>query len=184
MAHRHLEVVGEAENGEVAVGLARNRRPDVVLMDVAMPVCSGVKATTRIVQLQPKCKVLALSVHTDEHSVKQMLQAGAVGYPTKGSPPDQLIRAIRMITTGKEYFFSPDVTTVQRGCSDGHSEERSLTSRETQVLRLIAAGLNNSGIATQLKLSLGQVKSCRKRIMDKLNLRSVAELTRYAIPMG
>src|SRR6266404_3256301 len=180
-----LEIVGEVEDGEKAVEFARNCKPDVVLMDVAMPVCSGEKATQRIMRFQPECKVLALSSYTDDQSVQQMLQAGVAGYLAKQSAPDELIKAIRTIRAGKGQFFSRDVAPkaqrLRQACSDGRAWKKSLTALESQVLKLIATGLTTRMIAPQLHLTEAEVSSCRERVMNKLDVRNVAGLTRYAV---
>src|SRR5262245_22180182 len=113
-AQKELDVVGEAENAEIAANLVRNCRPDVVLMGVAKPVYRAERATRRILRLQPKCKVLAWSTCADQHSVQQMLDAGAAGYLSKDSHPDELIQAIHTITTGSQYFVSPELAATSQ----------------------------------------------------------------------
>jgi two-component system NarL family response regulator len=157
-------------------------------MDVVMPACNGEKATRRIMRFQPECKVLALSSYTDDQSVQQMLQAGVAGYLTKQSAADELIKAIRTIRAGKGHCFSPDIAAtahrLKQACSNGRAWDKSLTALESQVLKLIAAGLTNRMIAVQLQLSESEVKGCRERVMDKLTIRSIADLTRYAVANG
>jgi len=187
-AQKELEVVGEGENTEIAVNLVRTCRPDVVLMGVAKPVCRGEMATRRILRLQPKCKVLAWSTCADEHSVQQMLDAGAVGYLTKDADPDELMQAIHTIAAASQYFFSPEIAgTAQRfkvARNAGNRRKNFLSACESEVLKLIANGLTSSVIAIQLRLGMGKVRYCRERVMEKLSLRSVAELTQYAIANG
>jgi DNA-binding NarL/FixJ family response regulator len=187
-AREDLEVIGEAEDGEQAVQLARNRRPDVVLMDVVMPVCNGDVATRRILRLQPNCKILALSSYSDGQSVEQMLEAGAVGYLTKRFAADQLLEAIQTVTTGNRCFFSPDVTAtaewVRKVYSAGNNRGRLVTTCESEVLKLVATGVTNKSIAARLKISMGTVRYCRENVMEKLKLRGIAELTQYAIANG
>lgn len=183
-----FEIVGEAQDGGKAVEIARKSKPDVVLMDVAMPVCDGASATRRIVRFLPECKVLALSCYTDEKSVQRMLRAGVAGYLSKQAAPDELINGIRTVTAGKRRFFSSDIELAvcrpRQACNHGHGRDTSLTERDGQVLKLIADGLTNRMIATELQVSPSEVKRCRERVINKLNIRNVAELTRYAIAHG
>jgi DNA-binding NarL/FixJ family response regulator len=169
------------------VELAMRTKPHIVLMDVAMPFLNGVTATRRILKLQPDCKVIALSTYTDDDAVKRMLDAGAVGYLTKQSAADELIIAIRLATSGKVCFSRSVAPTAQRvsdAALNAAYRKKDLNGSEKQVVKLIAEGLSNKEIATQLNLSLSQMKYCRERVMDKLKVRNVADLTRFALAQG
>jgi DNA-binding NarL/FixJ family response regulator len=168
-----LEIVGEGQDGRKAVELAMRTKPHIVLMDVAMPFLNGVTATRRILKLQPDCKVIALSTYTDDDAVKRMLDAGAVGYLTKQSAADELIRSV-----------APTAQRVSDAALNAAYRKKDLNGSEKQVVKLIAEGLSNKEIATQLNLSLSQMKYCRERVMDKLKVRNVADLTRFALAQG
>ena len=184
-----IQVVGEAENGRLSVSLASELDPDVVIMDVAMPDLNGIDATRQITEAKAGTKVLALSMHSDGRYVTGMLQAGASGYILKDCAAEELTRAIRTVMADQLYV-SPCVagTIVKdylRQLSGTHVDsDPTLTRREREVLQLIAEGASTSHIANELHLSVKTVETHRKHIMDKLGLRSVAELTKYAIREG
>ncbi len=184
-----MEVVGEARTGREAVRLARELAPDLVVMDVAMPDLNGVEAARQIVQANPEAKVLALSMHSDAQFVARMLEAGASGYLLKDGAFDELEAGIRQVTEGKTYL-SPAITgTVVkdyvRRMGEPEAEGVSpLSPREREVLQLLAEGLVSKQIAARLGLSVKTVETHRGRLMDKLGLRTVAELTKYAIRQG
>lgn len=184
-----IQVVGEAENGRLSVTLAGELDPDVVIMDVAMPDLNGIDATRQITEARARTKVLALSMHSDGRYVKGMLQAGASGYILKDCAAEELTRAIRTVMADQLYV-SPCVTGTivndyLRQLSGSHIDsDPTLTQREREVLQLISEGASTSHIAKELHLSVKTVETHRKRIMDKLGLRSVAELTKYAIREG
>jgi DNA-binding NarL/FixJ family response regulator len=185
-----LRVVGEAENGRAAVELAHSLAPHVVLMDITMPDLNGIEATRQIVAASPQTKVVALSMHADRQFVTDMLKAGAVGYLLKNSAASELLAAIRAVMTGRNYL-SPTITAVvvdrlvRGGGEDGDpSAFAALTPRERQVLQLIAEGRTNKEIAAQLNVGTKTVETHRAQLMDKLNIRTVAELTKYAIRHG
>ena len=184
-----IEIVGECGNGRETVTMARKLQPDLILMDISMPDLNGVDATRKIVELGNNTKVLALSSHSDEQFVKGMLQAGASGYLLKECAGKELILAIRTIRRGRVYV-SPEVAGlivndyVSILSGDVPQESPSLSPREREVLQLIAEGRSTSQIGEQLHLSVKTVESHRKRIMDKLEIRSVAGLTKYAIREG
>jgi DNA-binding NarL/FixJ family response regulator len=185
-----LEVVGEAADGREAIAQARAASPEVVLMDVSMPVLNGVEATRQILRILPETRVLALTSYGDEDSVTQMSQAGAMGYVTKQTAANDLLRAIREVRRGNA-FYSPAIAKrlreqAQAAATRGHSAKRSgeLTLRESQVLQLIAEGFSNKEIAAELKISVKTVEKHRQSVMNKLNIHEVASLTRYAISKG
>lgn len=184
-----LEIVGETENGRETVNLVRRTEPDIVIMDVSMPDLNGIDATQRIIDLGLTTRVLALSGHSDEHFVKGMLQAGASGYLLKECAGEELVLALRTIAQGRVYV-SPSVASLMvndyvANLDGGLSGEKpALSSREREVLQLIAEGHGTSQIAESLHLSVKTVESHRKNVMDKLGIRNVAGLTKYAIREG
>jgi two-component system nitrate/nitrite response regulator NarL len=184
----NLLVVGEAANGQEAIRKARELLPDVVLMDIDMPQMSGLAATEILRKELPQVKVLILSMHSHSEYVLRIIQCGARGYVLKEANPDELARAIESVFAG-EVFFSPDVARValnQFVRRNGNSEEpgRQITSREREVLIAIAEGLSNKEIASRLGVGVRTVETHRERIMRKLNIHSVAGLTKYAISKG
>src|SRR5215475_11053326 len=185
-----MEVVGEAENGRQAVTLARKTPIDVVVMDVAMPLLNGLEATRQILKISPDPKVLVLTSYGDDEYVKQMMQAGASGYLIKQTAANDLLKAIREVQRGNA-FFSPAIAKRLRDqCrevfSTGHPAKKTteLTSREAEVLQLIAEGFSNKQIAAELSISIKTVEKHRQQVMNKLNIHDVAGLTRYAISKG
>lgn len=184
-AEPDFEVVGEAANGREAVGLAESLRPDVVLMDVSMPELNGIEATRRIVTDAPRTRVLALSMHRDTVYVREILRAGASGYLLKEAGDHDLLTAIRAVAQGQGYL-SPAVSDAVLSDYRKHVTDPIdlLTSREREVLQLIAEGKTNKEIATALDLSTYTVESHRGRIMEKLNLHSAGELVRFAFRNG
>lgn len=184
-----LEVVGMADNGRQALMLARRLKPDVVIMDIAMPELNGIDATRQIVDEVPGVKVIALSMHSEKQFVEGMLRAGVMGYLLKESAFEELIKAIRVVCAGKKYL-SPDVTDIvlrdYLSPADEKDSEQApdLTLREREVLQLLAEGRATREIAERLNISIKTVESHRKNIMTKLDLYTVAELTKYAVRHG
>lgn len=184
-----MTVVGEAENGRRAVELAAELRPDVVIMDVTMPELGGVEATRRITGVRPETRVIALSVHSDRRFVLQMFRAGAAGYLLKDCAFEELIRAIRAVVEGQAYL-SPNIAGVVVGefLRNLTAEEApafgNLTGREREVLQLMAEGKTTKEIAGLLRVSVKTVESHRRQVMEKLQIGSIAELTKYAIREG
>jgi two-component system response regulator NreC len=180
-----MEIVGEAGNGREAVELADKLHPDVVVMDVTMPGLNGIEATRRLVASSPHTRVLALSMHKDSVYVREILRAGARGYLLKDSVDADLLAAVRAVAKGEGYL-SPGVsdavlTDYRRHVTDPLDL---LTSREREVLQMIAEGKTNKEIATSLNLSVYTIEAHRGRIMDKLNLHSTSELVRFALRSG
>ena len=187
--HAAIEVVGEAADGHEALAIARTVRPDVVVMDVSMRGLNGIDATARIVSELPEIKVVALSMNADRRYVMAMLAAGAVGYVLKDAPADELVRALQTVAAGQT-FLSPAITgiVIERAVSASlpaaARAESVLSTREREVLQLLAEGRSSKDIGARLHIALTTVESHRRQIMSKLKLRSVAELTKYAIREG
>jgi DNA-binding NarL/FixJ family response regulator len=189
-AEDDIEVLGEAENGRQAVGMARKTPPDVVVMDVAMPMLNGLEATRQILKNNAGTKVLVLTSYGDDDCVAQLMRAGAAGYLIKQTAANELLKAIREVYRGNA-FFSPSIAKRLRDqCREsftvGQPARKSgeLTSREAEVLQLIAEGLSNKQIAAELGISIKTVEKHRQQVMNKLNIHDVAGLTRYAISKG
>jgi len=183
-----IEVVAEAADGEEAIRLVRERAPEVVVMDAAMPGMGGVEATRRIMAGFPATKVVALSMHTDRQYVTDMLAAGVAGYLLKDCAQEDLAQAIRAVNA-QLMFFSPGIAeNVVRehhlAAATTDASVESLTSREREVLTLLAEGFNSKQIASRCRISTKTVESHRQHIAKKLNLHSVAKLTKYAIRKG
>jgi DNA-binding NarL/FixJ family response regulator len=187
-----MHVVGEASDGEQLVRLARELQPDMVIVDVVMPVIDGVEATRQIREAVPAAKVIALSMHSDRRFVSEMVRAGALGYLVKDSAFEELSQAVRTVVANRPYFSS--VITgllVEDFVRQASAQERPasgpldlLTTREREVLCLLAEGKRVKDIAFQLKISTKTVESHRQNIMDKLEIHSTIELTRYALREG
>lgn len=184
-AQPDLEIVGEASNGREAVEQASKLKPDVVVMDVAMPELNGIEATRRVMEESPRTRVLALSMHKDSVYVREILRAGAVGYLLKDSIDADLLTAVHAVARGEGYL-SPGVANAVLTDYRQHVTDPIdlLTSREREVLQMIAEGRTNKEIATTLNLSVYTVDAHRGRIMEKLNLHSVGELVRFAVRKG
>jgi DNA-binding NarL/FixJ family response regulator len=186
-------IVGEAANGREAIELASKLAPDVVLIDISMPDLNGVEATRRIHAIDPKIAVIALSMHSDARYVTGMLDAGARGYLLKTCDAAELVRAIEAVRRGKLYVTS-DVTHVlldrrhadgsRAGGRTGTPAPDILTPREREVLQLVAEGLTSKEIGTRLGTTLKTVETHRTNVIRKLDLHSVAELTKYAVREG
>ncbi len=182
-----IEVLAEAADGQSAVRVATELRPDVMIMDVAMPLLNGIEATRRIRKEAAGVKVLALSMHSDRRFVTRILRAGASGYLLKDCAFDELALALDTVSAGLIYL-SPGVTGQVVEDYVSLAKERTnpsgLTTRERQVLQPLAEGKTTKEIARLLRISVKTIETHRKQIMDKLDLHSVAELTKYAIREG
>jgi DNA-binding NarL/FixJ family response regulator len=180
-----MEIVGEAGNGREAVELAEKLRPDVAVVDVAMPELNGIEATRRMGEAAPRTRVLALSMHKDSVYVREILRAGARGYLLKDQVDTDLLAAVRAVARGEGYI-SPGVSDAVLNDYRRHVSDPIdlLSSREREVLQMIAEGKTNKEIATVLNLSVYTVDAHRGRIMEKLNLHSVNELVRFAVRKG
>jgi DNA-binding NarL/FixJ family response regulator len=186
-----IEVVGEAQDGRQAVALAKKLRPTVVLMDIAMPLLNGLEATRQVLKAVPATKVLILSAHSDDAYVKNATESGAAGFLLKQTSSHMVCEAIREVQNGK-MFFSPTVARRLHQL-DGKSADRAgrpqsriarLSSREMEVLQLIAEGKANKETAAELGISIKTVEKHREKVMSKLNIHDTAGLTRYAISAG
>lgn len=184
-AQPDMEIAGEAGNGREAVELVQKLKPDVVVMDVTMPELNGIEATRRLIELSPRTRVLALSMHKDAVYVREILRAGARGYLLKDSADADLLAAVRAVAKGEGYL-SPGVSDAVLSDYRRHVTDPLdlLTTREREVLQLIAEGKTNKEIATSLTLSVYTVEAHRGRLMEKLNLHSTGELVRFAIRSG
>ena len=184
-----MEVLAEAENGRDAIELARKLNPDVIIMDVSMPDLNGVEATRQIIQDNHDVRVIALSMHSDTLFVSEMLKSGASGYLLKDCAFQELEQAIRTVTDGKAYL-SPSISGVvvedylHRLSKTDMSTSEVLTDREREVLQLIAEGQSTKQVALKLHISAKTVETHRRQIMNKLDIHTVAELTKYAIRKG
>jgi two-component system, NarL family, response regulator NreC len=184
-AEPDFEVIGEAANGREAIAQAELLHPDIVLMDVSMPELNGIEATRRIVNISPRTRILALSMHRDSVYVREILRAGASGYLLKEAGDQDLLAAVRAVAQGQGYL-SPAVSDAVLSDYRKHVTDPIdlLTTREREVLQMIAEGKTNKEIATALGLSTYTVESHRGRIMEKLNLHSAGELVRFAFRNG
>lgn len=180
-----IEVVGEAANGREAVDLAAKMKPDIVLVDVAMPELNGIEATRRMVEANSRLKILVLSMHKEPVYVREILRAGARGYILKDAIDTELISAVRSVARGDGYI-SPAVSgaLLSDYRKDVNDPVDLLSNREREVLQLIAEGKTNKEIAAKLNLSVYTVDSHRGKIMEKLNLHSTGELVRFALKHG
>jgi DNA-binding NarL/FixJ family response regulator len=190
-ADGHFKMVGEAKTGREAVEKAQALRPDVILMDIAMPVLNGLEATRQILAANPAARVIILSAHSDDEYIERMTAVGAAGFLEKQTSADVLTKAIREVAKGNK-FFSP---SIAKRLSNSQSKPRDrdgllkanstrLTSRESEVLQLVAEGSANKQVAAALGISIKTVEKHRQHLMDKLNIHDTAGLTRYAISAG
>jgi len=189
-AHAGFTIVGEAENGREAVKKAQDLNPDIVIMDIAMPVLNGLEATRQIKRALPDTRVLALTMYNDEEYVFQILKSGASGYLIKETAANELIAAILSIKSGNP-FFSPSISRKimesylnEDEDKKGKGETDKLTNREKEVLQLIAEGYTNNEIANLMGISVKTVETHRAHVMSKLDIHDVAGLIKYAIKKG
>lgn len=187
--HSDLAVVGEATDGEQALRAARRLSPDVVLLDISMPRLNGLEFMERLRLELPATRIIVLTMHDNPEYIRRMVRLGARGYLLKDTSPAELIRAIKAVHAGEVYFSSVVSrvvveTAVEGGFQSEEPRAHRLTQREDEVLALIAEGLSNKEIAVRLRLGVRTIETHRERIMRKLNLHSVAGLTRYAIARG
>jgi DNA-binding NarL/FixJ family response regulator len=185
-AQPDMEVVGEAGDGEALIKKAMKILPDLVLMDISMPVMNGLKATKRLRSLMPTIKILTLTRHTDDGYLQQLIGAGANGYVLKQSAPSELITAIRAIGGGNSYL-DPSLTQkvmggyLSRATSMRGENKGALSDRESEVLRLISFGYSNKEIAARLDLSVKTIEAHKSNAMRKLGISSRIDIVRYAI---
>lgn len=184
-----MEVIAEAQDGITTVNLVQKLQPNVVIMDIGMPEMNGIDATTKITADFKAVKVIALSMHSDRRFVMQMLKAGAAGYLLKDSAFEELVVAIHVVMA-KQHYLSQKITdvVVQEYLHNLPKNEPTafsvLTAREREVLQLIAEGKSTKQIASNLSVSIKTIETHRQQVMDKLNMRSIAELTKYAVREG
>lgn len=185
-----IKIIGEANTGQEAVKLAQSLKPDVIIMDVAMPILNGIEATRQIKLASPDCKILILSAHGDDEYVERLVELGASGYLVKQNSGQVLIHAIREIVSGKSYFSKSIASRIRqqeeqsRLRGEKGSVRKKLTLRESEVLQMVAEGYANKQIAEQLSISIKTVEKHRQQLMDKLNIHQTAGLTRHAIDCG
>ncbi|MRR56415.1 MAG: response regulator transcription factor [Deltaproteobacteria bacterium] len=184
-----IGVIAEADNGRTALRLIKELMPEIVIMDIAMPDMNGIDATRRISVEYPDIKVLILSMHHDKRMVLEVFNAGARGYLLKECASDELLRAIKTLLQGETYLSPKISSIVVKGLVKQQKEEIpseifSLSSREREVLQLLAEGKSMKEIAFTLDVSIKTVEAFRKRLMDKLKVNSIAELTKIAIREG
>jgi DNA-binding NarL/FixJ family response regulator len=190
-AEEDFQIVGEAQDGRKAVALAKKFHPDVVLMDIAMPLLNGLEATRQILKNHPAAKVLMLSAHSDDAYVKNATDSGAMGFLLKQTSAHEVCRAIREVQKGKT-FFSPEISRRQNRLNPQQPSRAGkfkkkiaqLTSREMEVLQLIAEGKANKESAAELGIGIKTVEKHREHLMEKLDIHDTAGLTRYAISAG
>ncbi len=182
-----IEVISQAENGRDAIDKAKIQNPDIIIMDIGMPIISGIEATGILRKEMPEVKVIALSMHSEKHFIKGMLDAGAYGYLFKNCAFDELISSIKSVYNGKKYL-SHKITEVlideYIGKPSIEGKDSGLSDREIEILKLIAEGLSSRDIADKLFVSVKTVGTHKKNILDKLNLNSTADLVKYAIKKG
>ncbi len=182
-----LELVGQAENGRKAVELVREKQPDVVIMDLSMPEMNGIDAASEIVEENPRCKVIILSMHADKRFVNGALQAGVSGFLLKECAFKELNNAVQAVCNNQTYL-SPQVAHTVINDYRMHllsaNKEEKLTTRERAVLQLLAEGYSTREIASKLNVSVKTIEARRRNIMDKLGISSVAGLVKYAIREG
>jgi len=192
-AQPDMEIVAQADNGREAVKLAQKQKPDMVIMDVAMPDLNGLEAVRQILSNNPRIKVIALSMHADKRYVTGMLSSGASGYILKHCAFEELVHAIRIVLSNQVYL-SPTIAGIvvkelaqskrPRARQSISASPQTLTSREREVLQLIAEGHSAREIAQRLHLSVKTVETHRRQMMEKLEIRSIADLTKFAIREG
>jgi DNA-binding NarL/FixJ family response regulator len=184
-----MEVVGEADNGLEVMESCRELKPDVVLMDISMPELNGLKATKKLKEICKEAKILALTRHTDDGYIQQMIKAGANGYVLKQSAPSELINAIRVVTSGKSYLDPTVTQNVVNNFAGAAPALRGvgtniLSDREVEILRLIAWGYSNKEIAARLDLSVKTIEAHKANSMKKLNMNNRMDIVKFALLQG
>jgi len=185
---KDIEIIAEAENGNDAIVKARELNPDIIVMDIGMPVLNGVDATSRLLKELPAIKVIALSMHSEKQFIKGMLEAGASGYLFKNCAYDELIEAIHTVNAGKKYL-SDKITEIMIQDYLGKEEsipetDSELTEREAEILKLIAEGVPTSEISELLFVSVKTIGTHKQHLLEKLNLKTSTDLVKYAIKKG
>ncbi len=186
---KSMQIVGEAEDGQMAIDLTRELSPDLVIMDVSMPNLNGIEATREILLNKPETKIIILSMYTDKHIVKESLEAGAKGYILKSNLLEELLQAIKTVKANERYL-SPRITGIviedyiNLKPNDKLKTQIKLTPRERHIIQLLAEGKSIKEISRIIKISPKTTDANRRAIMNKLNIYNTAELTKYAIRMG
>ena len=184
-----IEIIGETEDGQTTVQQVQKLSPDVVIMDISMPNLDGIESTRQIIASSPGVKVLALSMHSNKGFIAEMLRAGASGYLSKTSASDELVNAIRIVTSDQTYL-SPGIAGtvtddyVRHLSATGSSSYSILTKREREVLQILAEGKSSKQVALLLNVSWKTIENHRRNIMDKLDAHNIVDLTKYAIREG
>lgn len=185
-----FKVIGEASSGRDAIDMVQRLQPDVILMDIAMPILNGFEATRQILSILPNAKILILSAHSDDEYLEHLMSMGVSGYLVKQNSGQGLVHAIRQVSKGKISFSSSITARItnlkQQNALAGQKEgkRQTLTFREAEVLQLVAEGYANKQIAALMGISIKTVEKHRQQVMDKLNLHETAGLTRHAIATG
>jgi len=179
-----VSVVGEASSGRKAVEQVKELSPDVVVMDLSMPELNGIDATRQVISLKPDVKVIGLSAHNDDRMNVEMLRAGASGFVFKVAAFDELVLAIRSVVQGKVYFSPRIIAKASEQTDESNGAYGALSQREREVLQLLAEGKATKEVAAALHVSVKTVETHRRNLMEKLQMDSVAELTKYAIREG
>lgn len=184
-----IEVIGEAENGKTAVEMAESLRPDIMIIDISLPLLNGLEVTRRVRRSVPECKILVLTMHENEMYVSQILRTGASGYLVKKTAVSELILAIKAVHQGKAYF-SPSISKMvlndylRKDTVGDTGTAEVLSNREREILQLLAEGYSNKEIAVILGLSVKTVSNHRNRIMSKLDIHDITSLVKYALKRG
>ena len=187
----HFKIVGEARTGREAVTMAKTLQPDVILMDIAMPILNGLEATRQILAANPAARIIILSAHTDHAYIERMVTAGVVGFLEKQTSAESLTKAIREVAAGKSYFSPSIAKHLQTHAGTPRDRQglvkangHDLTPREREVLQLVTEGFANKQIAAELGIAVKTVEKHREHLMAKLDIHDTATLTRYAISAG
>ena len=186
---QNIEIIAEAENGRQAVKLAMEVKPDIIVMDISMPDLNGMEATRQVLSNNPEIKIIALSMHSHRRYISGMLKAGATGYLLKSCAFEELTNAISTVVEGKAYLSPSIADTVVKdyvnpSSTPSSSKLADLSAREREVLQLIAEGLPTKETADRLFVSESTINTHRRQIMEKLNIHSIAQLTKFAIQEG
>lgn len=179
-----FEVVGTAEDGRALIAAAERLKPDVILVDISMPLLNGIDACARLRAVVPSSRVVILTMHADPSYAAEAFRAGAAGYVLKGSATSELLKAIRAVLGGRKYVAAALPAGVVSGPRHGEGGSGSLTARQREVLQLVAEGRGAKEIAALLRISVKTVEFHKARLMSELGLHSTAELTRYAVQHG
>ncbi len=185
---KDLEVVGQTQDGYATIELAKELHPDVVIMDIGMPGLNGIESTRQIIQNSPKVKIIGLSMHSSDKYVREMFKAGATGYLLKDCSFEELVEAIRTVMNGRTYISPSIGDMIIKEYTSQDEDTKSvfsvLSQREREVLQLLAEGRSTKQIGRQLNISPKTVEAHRLRVMEKLEIDNVAQLTKYAIQEG